>query len=46
MYDDAIRGAVIERVRDVVRDLSNHPLQAAVVAAGVALVLFWICRKK
>ena len=46
MYDDAIRGAVIERVRDAVSELSNHPLRAAAVAAGVALVLFWICRKK
>ncbi len=46
MYDDAIRGAVIDRVRDFINQLSNHPEQAILVAAGVALLVLWITRNR
>jgi hypothetical protein len=45
MYDTQVALAVLERLGEVIRDLMNQPGKGILVAGGIVLVIFWLCRK-
>ena len=45
MYDAVLRGAVLDRLGELLRDLANHPGQVLLVAGGIVLGLVWLTRK-
>jgi hypothetical protein len=45
MYDTQIAVAILERLGEVVRALTNHPGKGLVVAAGLVLVIRWVTRR-
>ena len=45
MYGDAIRIAVLDRVSELARLLQDHPTEAAGLALGLVLIIFFLTRK-
>ena len=45
MYDTQIVVAILERLGEVMRDLTNHPGKGLLVVAGLLLVIWRVTRK-
>jgi hypothetical protein len=45
MYDTQITVAILERLGEVIRDLTKHPGMGLLLVVGLGLVIWWVTRK-